>query len=351
MEFLLFIPLLMVILSPLLLLVELAKEWNTGQNFTYNNKLYQHYAAVGVGIGLPLIFFIYNITLVDMDPCGEPAILQTQKSVGFMFWYAFALLCFGISYAALGKRPPLVELMIPTGLIIGLVLPLLIAYHIGLMNPLSWIGSYPVALLYARQLWRNQKRLKLALEHLPQTVSKIQRLYHAIERQYWLKIPVVMALALPIVALITALLYLFGQAPDDLIRAFRETCSYELSQKEYCGECVDGHYLCTVAAYGSPNLVKPLGKGYRHGKIIIVNRQLLASNAFEELLEQNTPRLHRWLRHNYDRYGLSMAKTLHKVGFSNWVYLLMKPLEWSFILILYLFTTDPENRIHQQYTP
>lgn len=33
------------------------------------------------------------------------------------------------------------------------------------------------------------------------------------------------------------------------------------------------------------------------------------------------------------------------------VWLLMKPLEWLFLLVLYLFDATPENRIAVQYMP
>ena len=33
------------------------------------------------------------------------------------------------------------------------------------------------------------------------------------------------------------------------------------------------------------------------------------------------------------------------------VYILMKPLEWFFVFVLYLFDQKPENRINSQYMP
>jgi hypothetical protein len=348
MEFLLIIPIFLIILSPVILVIELFIEFAERRPPSFKSKFIQHYVFAGIGIGLPLLFFIYNSSLVDMDPCGTPAMLQNDRILGFMIWYCFAFSCFSISYFTKDKRPPLIELTLPFGLLLGALVSLILAYHIGFDNFLTYLGAIPVAIIYFRQLWRNQKRVHKHLVQL-QGEGFWTKLYLKVEANYWLKIPMIMALAFPIVAIMTAVLYLFGQKPDDLIDAFRETCSYGLSDAAYCGECVDGHYLCTIAAYGSPKLVKPLRAGYRHGKKIIVNRQLLASNAFEELLEEKSPRLHSFLRKNYDLYGLNLAKQLHKARCSNFTYLLMKPLEWAFIFCLYLGTINPENRINRQY--
>ena len=43
-----------------------------------------------------------------------------------------------------------------------------------------------------------------------------------------------------------------------------------------------GHYLCSVAAKGHTQIVKPERFGVRNGGRIICNRQLLISNAFED---------------------------------------------------------------------
>ena len=113
-----------------------------------------------------------------------------------------------------------------------------------------------------------------------------------------------------------------------------------------------GHYLCSVAANGHKKIVKPVRTGERNGNKIICNRQLLISNAFEELIEQRFPRLHRIIRNNYDRVG----DIVHRNGdifsnkyFADFIYVLMKPLEWIFLLVLYAADKNPENRIEQQY--
>ena len=112
---------------------------------------------------------------------------------------------------------------------------------------------------------------------------------------------------------------------------------------------MDEHYLCTVAAGGHRRIVKPLRNGRRHGHEVIVNRQLCVANAFEQLLEERTPRLHRAVRGLYDRCGYPIAKHIRTKAAADIVYLLMKPLEWLFLAALYLCDVRPENRIAVQY--
>ena len=158
-------------------------------------------------------------------------------------------------------------------------------------------------------------------------------------------------LALPLLALLLAVLVLFGQAPDAAIRAFTETSDWTLSQKispppiEY-----NAHYLCTVAVGGHPRLVKPTRYGLRHGKRIVVNRQLCVANAFEQLLMERAPRLHRAIRRFYDTHGYPLSQKLTTPLRADVTYLLMKPLEWVFLLCLYTFDPKPEDRIALQYT-
>lgn len=90
----------------------------------------------------------------------------------------------------------------------------------------------------------------------------------------------------------------------------------------------DGHYLCTVAACGDKSVVKPLRAGKRRGRLIVVNRQLLVANAFEDLIAERTPRLYRFVRNVYDKIGLPISKHITTARSSNVVYFIMKPLEW-----------------------
>ena len=96
-------------------------------------------------------------------------------------------------------------------------------------------------------------------------------------------------------------------------------------------------------------MVKPLRTGKRHGHEVLVNRQLCIANAFEQLLEERTPHFHRAVRGLYDKTGYPIAKHIRSPYLADAIYFLMKPLEWLFLLVLYLCDTKPENRIAVQY--
>lgn len=160
-----------------------------------------------------------------------------------------------------------------------------------------------------------------------------------------------LVLLLPLLGIAVGILVLFGQQPDNLIRAFTETSEWNLSQKTspqnvYCDE----HYLCTAAAGGHRRVVKPLRLGIRHDHAVIVNRQLCVANAFEQILEEKMPRLHQKIRHFYDTYGFPIARKIRSPYTADLVYLLMKPLEWIFLIVIYFCDVKPENRIALQYT-
>ncbi|WP_195469461.1 DUF6688 family protein [Clostridium sp. D43t1_170807_H7] len=155
-----------------------------------------------------------------------------------------------------------------------------------------------------------------------------------------------------LLGILIGILVLFGQAPDSVIKAFTETAEWNLSTKipaqslEY-----DGHYLCTVAAGGHKEIVKPIRLGRRGGKYIVVNRQLCIANAFEQIIEEKAPKFHYLVRSFYDKYGYPVAKHINSKYTADFVYFLMKPLEWIFLIVIYLFDNKPENRIAIQYLP
>ena len=155
----------------------------------------------------------------------------------------------------------------------------------------------------------------------------------------------------PMLGVIVLILTLFGQQPDSMIKAFTYTSDWFFSTKiPPPNHRIEGHYLCTVAAGGHKKLVKPLRYGIRGGKPIIVNRQLCVANAFEQIIEERMPRFHHIVRALYDRYGLPASRFIRTPIAADIVYITMKPLEYMFLFVLYLFDTAPEKRIARQYT-
>lgn len=211
----------------------------------------------------------------------------------------------------------------------------------------------------------------LPLAYIISAISLIIRItkeesHHAVNRTYRNKIlgylnrlmaatqwqPVwVIILLIPVFIVITVILILCGQDSHALTRVFTETTGWHFSQKAH-PPFLDhqGHYLCTVAACGNPDLVKPIRLGNRHGHQIIVNRQLQIANAFEELIQDISPVFHRYIRRLYDQYGYPLSKRINTPMRSNIIYLLMKPVEWFFVLVLYTCVKKPEMKIAKQYT-
>lgn len=159
------------------------------------------------------------------------------------------------------------------------------------------------------------------------------------------------ALVFPIAVIFEILFIICGQGADGFIKAFTMTADWKFSTQipppplDY-----EGHYLCTVASGGHKKLVKPLRFGIRHGDKIIVNRQLLTANAFEDLIMEKMPKFHKFIRGVYDRYGYPISKHITTPFRADIIYIIMKPLEWLFVFVLYLCDTHPENRIAVQYS-
>ena len=161
---------------------------------------------------------------------------------------------------------------------------------------------------------------------------------------------VALILLLPVFTIITLILLLFGQETNSIVKTFTETTTWLFSQQTHpplIGH--KGHYLCTTAACGHPKVVKPVRLGKRHGNEIIVNRQLMIANAYEEMISDYAPALHRFIRRLYDKYGYPLSKHINTPFRSDIIYLMMKPLEYFFLINLYLFCIHPERKINKQY--
>jgi hypothetical protein len=239
-------------------------------------------------------------------------------------------------------------------LLFAFVFNFLISIQIG---QYFWVfGNLPVGLLFLFQLI---KAHQLFMKEGPTAYLEATNPWEKIAWKILLlpsfvKFPLLLILCFPILIVIMSLLMLFGQKPDSFILAFTDTYKHGFSQLDHLCENAQcgGHFLCSVAANGHARLVQPIRYGERGGGKIICNRQLLIANAFEELMELHFPKMHRWLRHYYNKVG-NIVHCYYSVFDNRYIadliYILMKPLEILFLLILYLVDKRPENRIAQQY--
>lgn len=160
----------------------------------------------------------------------------------------------------------------------------------------------------------------------------------------------VFAMLIIVIAIIEIIFVIAGQGLDAPIKAFTQTADWTFSKQippppvEYTG-----HYLCTVAAGGHERVVRPLRLGSRNGATIVVNRQLCIANAFEEVIREKLPAFHKRVRYAYDKYGYPVSNLITTPLKADVIYFIMKPLEWCFLLFLYLVDVRPEQRIKNQY--
>jgi hypothetical protein len=300
--------------------------------------------------GLYVIVHGPNECCVDMSALFAPE---------HMLSISVIIACCVISYFYSSYRNeiacPIVEIMVNASLVIGIILNIFIAIQV---NDILLVlgGILPIFLLTIMVLIKNHKTfMTFAQERDFKTENFIIKLaWEILNAHPLMKFTVILILCFPIIFMLTVILLLFGQKPDSLIRAFTETYKQGFSQWDYKCENVEcgGHYLCSVAANGHTALVKPQRWGIRHGHDIICNRQLLISNAFEDLLQENLPFLHKNIRKQYDKVGDLIIKKydiFNNKYFSDFIYIIMKPLEWFFVLTLYTFDKNPENRIAKQY--
>ena len=273
----------------------------------------------------------------------------------------FAIVLLGIiSYGLIRikklKLPPLIIVCSMSGILICSIF--MIAFIIQLSNNLMekqgvfYLVLFPInyILCSLRAQIEVMKRYKeqniKAKEYDNKFLNKCSKLLYDIDN--WPVIAII--LSIPLAILLICILVLFGQRPDETIKAFLETSDWTLSTKVSPPSVTyDAHYLCTVSLRGHKNLVKPIRMGIRRGEKIVVNRQLCVANAFEDLIQERTPKFHHFIRYVYDKYGYPLSKHINTAIQADITYILMKPLEWLFLITLYLFDEKPENRIATQY--
>ena len=261
-------------------------------------------------------------------------------------------------------QPAIGELLVHASLVSGMVIHTLLAVHFGkwvlagLAFPPAFLPCLSPVLtffLYGAEL-RHRLRLRgadarsVALAH-PHAV------YREVPVQSFLPSQIhrptlhrVLALSPVLLGFYAVLQAVWLGHAAGALQVFTRTCDYTLSRlpiEVIPGDC---HYLCTVAARGHSWLVRPLRVGRRGGVPIVVNRQLAVANAFEDLLHERWPRFGRLARRTYDLLARPVCNYLRPAWVSDLVYLVMKPAEWVFYLVLVLLDPrSPEARIDRMY--
>lgn len=336
--------------------VDVRKEDPNEESLAPAKKKNQKYTAL-LWLGLfgsffeaVIIFIVKDMTFHDWSErlinSQKHALIWSGAYPTFFTFAALALLALIIySYRDANSLSPLLNVFCISGILGGLVLLAAFDFQLQLVSLHTlFLVFYSLNLLDIRIREWQENRSKIRYEN--RLVQRCQELLNKSRNWPW----IAALLALPTLALVVLILMLFGQQPDSVIKAWTNTADWTFSGKiPPQNLIIDEHYLCTVAAGGHEKVVKPQRMGVRHGHPVVVNRQLCIANAFEQVLEEKTPRFHRFLRRNYDRYGYPFAKHIKKKWAMDLIYYLMKPLEWIFLLVLYLVDRKPENRIAMQY--
>lgn len=286
--------------------------------------------------------------------CGDSAFFSPEHRLTIYSLIVICVIAYFYSSYRSEVSSPVFEVLVNAFLLIGFVLNIFIAFH---HEELFWlIGNIPVGILFLFMLIKNHTAFVKQSESVSMDGAGKweKRAWSILSLRPILKVPALLILCIPLLTVLASILLLFGQKPDSLIRAFTDTYKHGLSQWDYMCDNVEcgGHFLCSVAANGHKEVVSPLRYGERNGGKIICNRQLLIANAFEEIMEQKLPRLHRVIRTKYNKVGDVIHKHYHIFNnkfFADFIYVLMKPLEWMFLLVIYSVDRNPENRIAKQY--
>lgn len=300
--------------------------------------------AVLPGIGI----FTTNAQC-DVHPF-ELESLPTASTLWVVFAVAYILVRFGTK-----QLPPLLLAVCAALMVIGIIFCITICIHfttavIAVVLPgisLTYLSPFFCFGFLVKETIRLSSFFKQQLPKEGTVVKSINTLSAWLYKNH---LGFSVLLSAPLLLLIQACLYLFGQRPDSIISQFTDSCGFLLSQYQSC-DCGGDHYLCSVAANGNKKLVRPTRFGLRQNQKIVVNRQLLVANAFENWLEEYMPRFHRFVRRTYDSMNIPVNAWSKRKKLANVIYVFMKPLEWLFLLWLYSFDRKPETRIAKQYLP
>lgn len=288
--------------------------------------------------------------------------LSFDHMLTVLVFFVLGVIAYYIIKMSSDKLPPIPYVICCSLLIINILFTFVYLFHtIGISNlairfsmESLQVGFTFLSIIYIIELKNSihkfiEKEKFLNKEYTNKFLNKLYILFIKYETM-----PILWVISLfPVLIIIQLILVLFGQQPDSFIKVFFETSTYNYSQITPPAPIIipgNGHYLCTVSVKGHNKIVKPLRSGIRGGNRILVNRQLLIANAFENILEQYTPRFHKMIRYIYDKYGYPLSIHINTPFTADLVYILMKLLEWIFLAVLYCVDVNPENRINIQYS-
>lgn len=349
---------LLIALPAFLILLDFAGYIVDGKHFL--NRIVKWIAELIVVIILPSLFLQFSdIDLVN-DCCSDSAFFSPEHRLTI---YVIIVLCaIAFLYSSYRRKiaSPVIEVIVNILILLGIVLNIFIFFQLQTKDDSSAllfaiVGNIPIILAGLMMLADNHKLYMKSIDSNERNYNGLPGIaMKVLSSAYLNKLPLLLILCVPLTITLIATLLLFGQKPDSVIRAFTDTYKHGFSQLDYMCDgvvCPEGHYLCTVAARGHKLIVKPERLGTRHNKMIVCNRQLLIANAFEELLQEKVPFIHKPIRRHYDKIGSLVHKYYFIFNYKivcDIVFLLMKPLEWLFVFVLYCFR-NPENKIAQQY--
>lgn len=336
------------------------KEYNSNWSFAATMILFNLY-------GISLLIFIFGMFMNPghySEPIDPIDIGYSPFGGKHIITLIFYFILFHISALMVWikgrKLPPLTLVLSFIFMFIGVIIciPIILQvsqehsydFHLNTSGDLSFAFmptmSILIFILLLIKITNEEIQVSINRTYKNKTLNFLnQKLKDSLSLKTWFFV-----LLFPVFFICTLILLLFGQDVDSLVKVFTETTTWRFSQQSH-PPYLDhqGHYLCTVAAKGDPKIVKPLRLGNRHGNIIIVNRQLMIANAYEEMIQDYTPKFHKLIRYIYDKYGYGFSKHINSPKLSNFTYLAMKPLEWFFLINLYLFCSKPEEKIRKQY--
>ena len=321
------------------------------------------YAFITVFGGGLAYYFVFDLIMHSAGKeWNEPIYdYQNHNSISTQFLSALLLILIlgiiGLLILLFGfesRLPPLVSIISVASVVLVNILQIVYFIQIVPHATTLYFFIYHIQLLViSASLIRSQVRMQVAAakeKSMDESRKKYKRRLYALMSKVSRYNLLVFATLIVIIGLLEIIFVLCGQGIDAPFKAFTDTADWTFSQQTPPPPMYyDGHYLCTVAAGGHRKVVKPLRYGTRLGETIIVNRQLCVANAFEDYIKEKLPRFHRFIRGAYDKYGYPVSKHITTPLRADIVYFLMKPLEWAFVVFLYLFDVQPEKRISRQY--